>query len=226
MAVANEGTGTPNIFGSGVTSLSLTTFTVGSGANRLLVASMLFAVNTVSAITLTWDSVSMTQALSFDDLFTLETFYVLIAPNAGNKTLAASWTTSSSATLAASEYSGADQATGFKAADNVTAGPNTNAVTVSVTSTTDGATVAASANEFAFLISQTQTVIYQGDDSGLATGSTYAIGGTSNDHTFQSNGVNISAIGIHLLAASAAAAAPGRHGMLLAGIRNRALQQA
>src|SRR6267142_3323532 len=65
--------------------------------------------------------------------------FTLVSPASGAKTLAGSWTTSADCYMSAASFSGTDLVTGIKVSDNITA---TNTTTITVTSTTDGATVA------------------------------------------------------------------------------------
>jgi hypothetical protein len=208
-AVANDGSGTPNVNSVSATSISLTTFTVGSGANRCLVAMLSFSLTTVSAISVTWDGTAMTQAATYTGtdatLKVITQLYVLINPTSGNKTLTASWTGASVVTLAAVEFSGADQVTCYASADNVTGEHSADPDTLTITSTTDGATVALTGNNFAFYTAVNQTEIYRGSDNGLATDASYALGGTSNTHTFTINDTRpADHVGIHILAVTAA----------------------
>lgn len=202
MAIANDGTGIDNTKGLGTTA-SITSFTVGTGSNRLLVASMCFASQGVASVAATWNSVALTQAQRMDNALGSLQHWVLINPTSGNLTFSASWTTSCNFTLALSEYSGADQTTGFQSADNSTASGTSTAVSIVVTSTTDGATVASTLNGTNTYSAETQTQIFRLLQGTVATDGTFALGGTSNTHgfTISSSGAWIAA-GIHLLAAS------------------------
>ena len=225
MAVANDGSGTPNAFGSAITSLSLTTFTVGSGANSVLVGLAGFDVN-VTGRAMTWNATeTMTEAHTYLDNGQFMTLWVLINPTAGNQTLAAAWTGSSRCHLAAVEFSGADQTTGFKAVDNATAGPTANNVAITITSSTDGATVASAISGFGNITVTDQTSIFANNPGGANGAASYALGGASNTHTFTTAAVNNDAAGIHILVAAGGAVALKGHGMLMAGYRQSLLQR-
>jgi hypothetical protein len=201
-AVANDGSGTPNIKFTSVTSATITTFTVGAGANTCLVAQ--FSGNTgVTGVSLSWDSVTMTKVIDYNDTHAINQAWVLIAPHAGNKTLSASWTGSSSGELGLIEFSGADQTTCYNSADNQT---NTSAgeAEVVIPSAANDATVALDGSQNCFPSSSTQTSIY-GGGSELGAGS-YALGGSSNTHHFMCGNSN-SAVGLHILAFSGGGAA-------------------
>src|SRR5712691_4015238 len=100
MSVAPDSSGTPNAHANGVTTLDLTTLTVGTGANRCLIALVAFgvAVTLPTGVTLTWDPAGTNQALTqistkSSDLGTAQVqIWQLVNPTAGNLVLRASWT--------------------------------------------------------------------------------------------------------------------------------------
>jgi hypothetical protein len=145
MAVSKTDSGTPNKPVSAATSADLTTFTVTAGST-LLVAVLHTSAN-VSATSLTWDNGGTNQAMTpiIDTLSGAtirQQMFIRINPTSGNKTLHAAWTTSSDAVLGAIAFSGTDT-TGYNSADNQTANAGAANQSLTITSTTDGATLAA-----------------------------------------------------------------------------------
>lgn len=137
---------------NGATSISTTGITVAAGTNSVLVAVFNWMASAggsthVSGITgVTWNGVAFTTSLlindgagNFDSL--TAAIYVWVAPATGAKTLAiSSWTGNFDCYCSAVCFDGADQTTGIDIANNVT--DATNALTLNVTGTSDGATVA------------------------------------------------------------------------------------
>src|SRR2546427_5922465 len=139
MAVANVGSGTAFVGATG--NASLTTFTVGSGSNLALFAAILFDSNP-SAVTVTWHGV----ALTFDsqDSFTQVQFWRLVNPDVGNFTLQVNWTPAGSSQIivGAVAFSGVDQTTPTVVADATNSTATGTNASITVTSSTDGATIA------------------------------------------------------------------------------------
>jgi hypothetical protein len=149
MAVAVDATGTALIAGtgSGATSASYTGITVGAGANALIyvIAIGVTAGAPSSGATATWDSGGTNQAMFKIGEVQLAgvsgVFYVvafgLRAPTAGNKTLAVSWTTTSTHSSNAISLTGVDQssdANAFKGFQSLTRTNSISTTAVTVTS--------------------------------------------------------------------------------------------
>lgn len=201
-AVAKNDSGTAFAAKGASTTADLTTFTVSTGSNLCLIG-ILHTSGSLSGSSMTWDNAgtpqAMTSAIATVNSVRNEIFY-LIAPHTGNLTLHAAWTTSRSSVLGAIAFSGADQTTCVKAADSISATGSVTPSTVTVTSTTGGATVAATNAATTITSTTTQTSIYL-SNSGSDGAASYALGGTSNAHTWALTG-NWIANGVHVLAAS------------------------
>lgn len=206
MAVAKNDSGTPNKAVSGATSASLTTFAVSAGSNLFLLACLGTSSN-VSATTITWDSGGTNQAMT-SSINTLsggtirQQLFILINPKVGTLTLKAAWTTASDANLTAIAFSGADQSTGIQSADNVTNNSGGANTSLTITSSSDGATVAfISDNQTITTNLGTQIVAYQG---GPHCGGSYLLGGSSNVHSWTVSSGSDAAQGVHVLGAGGA----------------------
>jgi hypothetical protein len=151
----------------------------------------------------TWNGVSMTRVVQDDTsgsgAFISAAIFTLVSPTTGTQTLAGSWTTTADTYFGAASFTGTDTTDGIDETHTTTTG--TTAVTI--TSTTDGATVAVSGkNSSDPTVDQTTIWINSPLDPG--GGATYAIGGTSNTHTFTFPSGDAQAIaGIHIIAAAA-----------------------
>lgn len=186
-------------------SASFTNFTVDSGSNLCLIG-ILHLRTAVTNPSMTWNGVAMTQIGSgIQGTNAGVRMFYLVNPATGNQTLAASWTTNSVWALGAVAFSGADQTTCVDAAHTVTAtGSSTEASTGAITSTTDGATVGAATNAgSANFTAQNQTLVYFENSQTFQEGAaSYAIGGTSNTHTFTMGSTTWAAMGVHVKAAA------------------------
>lgn len=195
-ALMTAGNATDTQTASGATSISSTGMTIGGSAN-LLVVTVLWQ-NAVTSRAFTWNSVSMTEAKYQNGASgTAAGIYYLANPATGNKTLAGSWTGSSDCYMGCVSFTGADTTTPIVGADTV--GGNTG-TTVTITSSTDGATVAVWGTN-----GSTPTVNFTKvwDEASLNPGgaSSYTLGGTSNGHTFTGAGGTTPAwAGVHVQA--------------------------
>lgn len=185
--------------GTGVTSISTTKLTIG-GSATFLVVFCAWHLN-ATARSATWNGVSMTEALSSEHSFTRSSIFILVNPATGNHTLAISWTTSCDVYVGAASFTGTDTSTGYNSADNATVTTD-DPVTVTVTSTTDGATVAME-NTNGNFPTMNFTQIFKDNPLSHGAGGSYTLGGTSNGHTFSGQGGNdTNSIGIHIIAGS------------------------
>jgi hypothetical protein len=108
--------------------------------------------------------------------------------------------------IGAAVFSGVHQSTPVVTADNQS---NTGVQTVTVTSSTDGATIALAVSDGSFAAEQLKTPIFSTLDLGVCTtGSSYGIGGTSNGHQFNISAATAQMLGIHLQAAVAGTTMP------------------
>jgi hypothetical protein len=205
--VAINDSGTRFTSGSGVTSLDLTTFTVSAGSNRCLIA--VLEIQDVSSgfsgLSMAWDNggtpQSMTQEIGVTDSGgnSRVEIWKLVAPTTGNLTLHAEWTGSVNARLGAIAFSGADQSTCTDGTHTTTATGASAAPSITVTSATGRATVAAIGGENGLTATtSTQTELW----AGAAYAASYQTGSASAAHTWSlDGGTNWAAAGVDIKAA-------------------------
>ena len=183
------------------TSISSTGITVGGGANILVMVMCgggSGAQTAPTGVTATWNGVSMTLATSILSLepapFGWAAIFTLDSPAPGANTLAASWTNINDIYMSAVSFSGAG---GIRVADTTTA---TQTDTVTVPSTTDGATVAVFGVD-GNTPTMNFTKIFAISNLSPGGGANYQLGGTSNAHVFTSTtGTRRALVGVHILA--------------------------
>ena len=143
MAVAIDAVCTADAHTTAGTTLTNSNLTVGSGANRILLAGVLFggALPTITAFQ--WDAAGTPQNLTLvpGTSFTSSTrsgaIYALVAPTAGNKQLKITWTGTNECSLGCASYTGASQAAIATACPNgVTSSGTSAAPNIVVTSAT------------------------------------------------------------------------------------------
>lgn len=190
---------------SAATSISSTGITVGASATSL-VAMITFAQNAAAGpvgLAMTWDGVAMNAGpIASNDAggrFVVSAIFWLDNPASGAKTLQATWTNSLDAYMSAVSFTGSATSNSVKTADNITAIQTT---TLTVTSSTDGATVANfSVDGAAPTVNFTK--IWADDPLNPGGGGNYTLGGTSNAHTFTGSGGTVQCIaGVHVVAPS------------------------
>lgn len=208
MAVAFDAipTGAPAsdvVFGA-VSTINLTTLTVGSGTNRALVAGIIISSTSApTSVTAVWDSggtnQSMTQIGTGTSTTTSTMQYIflfgLLAPTSGNKTLAFSWTNAASngGYASAISFTGVNQ-TSVAAAfinfntNNLSANPST----ITITTTSGNATVEFG-GDFSGAPSATNQTLWYEDTAGgpngwaayaLSVGASTAYSTTTGTPTF------------------------------------------
>lgn len=180
---------------SAATSFSFTGPTVTASAT-LLVVCVTWDHN-VTSRTMTWNGTSMTEALYVNHSgHGSSAIWYLVSPASGAKTLAANWTTSADYYVGIVAFKGSDTSTPIVTADNTSG--TTSVTTVTVTSTTDGATVAqweTDGSEPTINFNK----IYGQADLNPGGGASYQLGGTSNAHTFTGAGGSFPAwCGVHI----------------------------
>jgi len=116
-----------------------TTFVVGSGTNRALAVGCSFSADAVSAISVTYNSVSVPLVSGTDTTGSSESgartmVFALAAPASGSHTIAVSWTTASVISCGAVSVTGADQTTPMNNGNKASAN-NTTSGALTVTST-------------------------------------------------------------------------------------------
>lgn len=209
-AVGFNALGTASNFSS-ATSLNYTGLTIAAGSNLALVCTIGFEQNATS-ITLTWDSGGTNQAMTSVNSQKENTWnryiyiFGLLAPTTGNKTLAISWTTSSSGRVNCVAFDGVLQtsiATAFT--DAVNANSNTANPSQAITTSSGDATVCglmASNGPSA----ESQTLIMR-TSSGHGS-STYALStGSSDTHSWTLGAITWGLAGIRINQVSAGGSA-------------------
>lgn len=182
---------------SAAVSISSTGMTVGTAT--LLVGVIVLQGNP-SGIAMTWNSVAMTQQIAHTVAATATVaIFTLINPTSGNKTLAASWSGAVDCYMSCASFAGTDTVTGVNASDNITAD---DATTITVTSSSDGATVAVFGVDGA-APTVNFTKIFSTAPLNPGGGASYQLSGTSNAHTFTgAGGTHQSLAGVHIIAAA------------------------
>lgn len=202
---------------SATTSLSTTGITVASGSDRVLVAVLNWGSNstgTPGSRAATWNGVSMSEAAFVSGTSGSRTesvgIYVLVNPATGAQTLAASWTGSLDCYCSAICFDGADQTTGIDAGNTATA---SSGLTLNVTGTSDGATVASHIRDGSEPAGAGtgNTLFWDFDSFNPGGGGGYRIG-LAGTNTFDFNsGSNTGAArataGVHVIAAAGGGAA-------------------
>lgn len=202
MAVAFDANASAVVKTNGGTTLTLTGLTVGTGANRLLMAMLSFSADPGAFTECNWDSAGTPQACTF--LVTagaarMSKMYYLIAPTSGNLSLKATWTNSVQAILNACSFTGVNQAGGtttFPTTPTTTGSGTT--LTVTVVSTTGRMTLASAAGGSGDILSidtQTTLGLAHSASSGAQWGGSYGAGTASNAHTFTFQSTTLSGTG-------------------------------
>lgn len=196
MAVALDATGTALIGGSSVSSINYSGITVGSGSNRVLIATLCLGVaNTVSSPSATWDSGGSNQSMTLIGSVTTGSagsvayaaLFGLRNPTAGTKTLAFSWTGANFPSCEAISFTGVTQTSDAAAFAHFNSSPGAGGQAINITSATNNMVVGLFAATGS-LTSINNTQIYldttsNGDDSaacraaGAATVSISTVGG-------------------------------------------------
>ncbi len=174
MAVAFDAKVTADTTTNSGTSLNNTNLTVGSGANRALIATAQISNISATSLACTWNGVSMTLAgTPITGAVAVAAIFYLANPASGNNTLTFSYSgVAGNIYLGAASFTGADQVT--TVSNYTTASSNGGTVTSSST----GAAVDSIANQGAG--APTQTQIYNDRSGSIVNGgSSYNIGSAS-----------------------------------------------
>lgn len=189
MSVALDQNPDSNVSTTSGTTLSFTGLTVGSGANRVILASFNYTP-VVSAISIAWDpsgaNLALTRIVTQADssgTFTAE-LWGAVAPGSGNKTLTATWTTAAEASLSAISFTGANQTGGATTFPHSTSaigsipGVSGTASLSVTTATTDAAIANLSINNGSTNAASLNQTVYYVDTSGQFAGN-FEVGGSS-----------------------------------------------
>ena len=209
--VALDANATSHAEGNSLTTIDLTTLTVGSGQNRLLLAQLAVS-NSASAISLTWDPAGANQSLTLTHSGGNSSshkiyLYSLLNPTPGNKTLRASWTTASGVQLNATSFTGVNQTGGATTFPNnaSTTGGGTSPSTVNITTAVGNATVSASVASSGGQSSLNKTQLYldNQNNNGVISAAQYALSSsTSESHSMNQAFANWAMIGLDIKADS------------------------
>lgn len=226
-SVTKNDSGTPSIGGASVALIDLTTFTASAGSDLFLLGLITWDSDKTGTASLVWDNGGTNQSMTLEQKVVngangrTSAIYRLVNPTTGNKTLRATWTGNADVILGAIAFSVAASIT---SADTLTQTTLTASPSVGpITSATDDATVALLMSGQT-INTNNQTLIFNTVGGGINGGATYALGGSSNTHSWTLASVtNDAVIGVHVKAAAAAGGDPnlvgdgGLGGMCLAG---------
>ncbi len=190
---------------SSVATLQLAGFTVSSGTHLCLIA----AVGTngsTTALTVHWDTTGTNQLMQAGPVLTATSankvaFFFLIDPTVTTGTMQADWTTSrAGAFIIAAAFKNTDHTNCIKTADNASANNTGTTPSITITSSTDGATMAVVGSQSS--ISSTDlgaTEIFRGCTSGIRCAGSYYLGNASNTHQFTQGSATWTEVGVHIL---------------------------
>ena len=187
---------------TGGTSISTTGMTVGASATLLTAALVLNG--TATAVTITWNGVSMTLAPSSVSGTNMRAWiFVLEAPASGNHTLAASWTGTTAGYLTSASWLNTDTVTGYTSSDNV--GGYSSAAggqSIGVNTTSTGATLVILGNNSGVPAATTGTQIFSTGVGVPNAAASYILGGSGSTHTFNggAGATGTAWAGIHIIA--------------------------
>lgn len=224
-AVAFDAETTANTYTTSGTTITNSSLTVGSGANRALVAILVLSSNTPGATSCTWDSGGSAQAMTL--IVTASgassgqgsvLLYGLVNPVSGNKTLSCTVGGFSDQNLSAASFTGADQTGGTTTFKNSNAAASTSGnPSNTITSATGDMVVDGAGAQHTFTghgASQTQ-IFVNNTGSFVAAAGSYASGAASVAMTWTQN----TGTGYWVDAAlDIAAAVAGGHNLSLLGV--------
>lgn len=170
MAVVFDANATADTTANGVTSITASNLTVGSGSNRALIVQLGLSLHGTASRTVTWDfggsaqPCALVTGASADSTGTNARgeLWSLVNPVSGAKTLKAAWTGASDVCINGVSWTGVDQtggATSFPHGTSAASAVN-NTPGVTVTSATGNATMEQSVNDFGAMSGQSQTSTY------------------------------------------------------------------
>lgn len=192
MAVTFDANATADVTANGVTSITSSNLTVGSGSNRALVAQICLSLQTASAMTVNWDQLGTPQALT--QIKTANAtgtpgradIWARAAPTSGALQLKAAWTGASDVVMNGVSWTGVDQTGGATSFPNATSAVGAAAPSsLTITSAVGDATMSAhTASTGSFSTpNQTQTFI-DNTPATISTAGERAAGAATVTHTF------------------------------------------
>lgn len=192
MAVAFDANATISVNGTG-TSATNGNLTVGSGANRALIAQLGIATASAS-ITVKWDTAGANQSATViksavNGATAKAELWGLVAPASGNKILTAAWTNSSEFNLNCFAVTGADQTGGVTTFPNSVSATGTGSPTITIASAVGDMTTDSGGSSSNWSApTKTQTYINNTNGSVVGCGSR-AAGAASNVHAWTDGGI-------------------------------------
>lgn len=213
MAVTVNANATADVHNDPVTTLDLTTLTIGAGSDTALVAEIGIDGGTPTISSVTWDQGGTNQAMTLITSITNGTLarsylYGLVNPTAGNKTLRVVISAGSEIFLNATAFNGVNQtggATSFAHANTATGASGVPSVTI--TSAVGNMTIdCVMAPDLLQTPTQTQNFAQNGG-AGSSAASSRASGAASVTHAWASVGVAWASCGCDIVASGGGAAA-------------------
>jgi hypothetical protein len=202
------------------TSADLASMTVGSGANRALIAGLFFDA-AVSVVAVHWDSAGTNQAMTQIGTATAGSgstlcnvyLFGLVAPTSGNKNLHVTWTGTADGYATAISWTGVDQAAAATSFINFNSSTNSaNPSTITITTTSGNATVEYGGNHGVNDGTATTQTLWSEDHNGTPNQwASYALsvsGSTAYSETVTAGTSNVEC-GCDIVAVQAAATATG-----------------
>ena len=192
MTVAFDAKSTTTVNGTG-TSTTLTTLTVGSGANRALIVEL--AIGTAAtSISVKWDVAGANQTCTLiksavNGSTAKAELYGLVAPASGNKIVTVSWTGSAEFNVSAFAVTGADQTGGVTTFPHSTSASGTGSPTITITSAVGNMTADSGGSSSNWSV-PTQTQVYINNTNGSVVGcGSRAAGAASVVHAWTDGGI-------------------------------------
>lgn len=202
MTAGNSADGLNQQVSAATTITSTTGMTVGASASLLIIVLALQNTSTVTNVAATWNGVSATLRSTVSVASSnrqVVAILRLLAPASGTRSLQATWTSAADCYMSCISFTGTDTTTGTQDTDDRTA---TNTTSITVPSSTDGATVAVFCTDGS-TPTMNFTKIWAEAPLAPGGGGSYQLAGTSNAHTFTGAGGTAQALaGVHVIAAA------------------------
>lgn len=192
MAVGFDANATADATANGVTSITSSNLTIGSGSNRALGVQLAFENKAVTSVTVTWDNGASNQALtqivtaSSAGVSGVAQLWGLVNPISGAKSLRAAWTGSADVCINGVSWTGVDQAGGATSFPHSTSATgNSTAPSVVVTSAVGNAAMATLAHNQVITSTSTQTQTFLDNaPAGISAAGSRGTGAATVTHTW------------------------------------------
>lgn len=210
MAVNFDANATTHAHAVGVTTVDLTTLTVGGFSNRALVAQAGFDNTGITSVTVTWDPSGTNQSCTLIKSDNTSggsaraELWGLVAPTSGKKVLRASWTGSAEIALNAVAWTGVNQTGGVTSFPNAASAKGTSTTpSVTVTSAVGNATMESSASNLVSYSAPSKTQTHnETTGSNIAAAGSRAFGAASNTHSWTLPSTTWVSVGTDIAAAT------------------------